>query len=189
MWRANGRAWRVAAAAAVVVGALGAVSYAQQPGPGRGPGPGWGPEFHGQRGRAFGPGGRLGIPLGQLELTDAQRQQVAAIVEGHRAEMRQLAERSREARQAVRQASEAQPFDENAVRAASNVLAAVMADGAVLRAKVRAEVMGVLTDEQRAKAAQLGAQAEQRMQQRKQRMEERRQQRLQQRQQNPGGVG
>jgi Spy/CpxP family protein refolding chaperone len=140
----------------------------------------------------MGPIARLGIPLGQLDLTDAQRQQVRGIVEGHRAEMRQLADRGREAHNAVRQASEAQPFDETAVRAASNGLALVMADGAVLRAKVRTEVMGVLTDEQRAKAAELRTQAEergqQRHQQRQQRMQER-QLRMHQRQQNPGGVG
>jgi protein CpxP len=127
----------------------------------------------------MGPVGHFGLPLGQLDLTDAQRQQVRTIVQNHREEMRQLGERAREARLAVRQASEAATLDENAVRTASNGLGAIMADQAVLRAKMRAEVMQVLTPEQRAKAAELRTQADQRAQQRRELREQRRQQRTQ----------
>lgn len=172
------RRWGVAAAAVVLVGALSAVGYAQQ---GQGQGRGFGP-----RGRGMGPMGRLGIAAGQLDLTDAQRQQIRGIVENHRQEMQQLGERTRTARQALRQATETEPFNENAVRTASAGLSEVMADGAVLRAKVRAEVMQVLTPEQRAKAAELKARAAERQEQRKQRMEQRRQQRSQPKPQ--GGV-
>jgi Spy/CpxP family protein refolding chaperone len=89
--------------------------------------------------------------------------------------MQQLAKQAGAARLALRQATEAEPFDENAVRTASSGLGAVMADQAVLRAKVRAEVMQILTPEQRAKAAELRTRADQRMQQRRQRLEQRRQ--------------
>lgn len=173
MWAANKRSWRVAAAAILVVGALGAVGDAQQ-GPGGGP---WG-EADRPRGRGMGPMGPMrhfGLALGQLDLTDAQRDQVRTVLQNHRDQMQQLAKQAGAARLALRQATEAEPFDENAVRTASSGLGAVMADQAVLRAKVRAEVMQILTPEQRAKAAELRTRADQRMQQRRQRLEQRRQ--------------
>ena len=179
------KTWRVTAAAALLVGALGAMTYAQQPAPGMGPGAA-GP-FRGPHGRGMGPFARLGLPLGQLELTDAQRQQIRSIVESHREEMRQLGERTRDARLALRHASEAEAFDENAVRAASNGLSGPMAERAVLHAKLRAEVMQVLTPEQKAKAAEIRTRNQQRMDQRRQRMQGRRQQ--MQKPQGGAGVG
>ena len=94
-----GKTWRVAAAALLVIGAISSVSYAQQSGPGAGLGP-MGRQGRGM-GRAAGPGARLGLPLGQLNLTDDQRAQIRAIVQSHNEEMRQLGDRTRVARRAL----------------------------------------------------------------------------------------
>ena len=83
----------------------------------------------------------------------------------------------------------AEPFNEGAIRAASDALNAATTDGAVLRARMRSEMLQVLTAEQRAKIAQLQSQREQRMQLRQQRMKERWQNRQQRRQQQPGPAG
>ena len=132
-----------------------------------------------------GPLGRLGFALRQLELTDAQREQVRTIMQGHQAEMKALGERLRTAHKGVDAAVTASPFDEGAIREASAGLASVIADGAVLRAKVRSEVWDVLTPEQRTKAEQLKATAQQRFEERVGRMK----QRLEQRQQRRGQGG
>jgi protein CpxP len=123
-------------------------------------------------------GGRFGLPLGQLGLTDAQHDQIRSIVENHRTEMQEVAKRVQTARHALRQAETAEPFNEGGIRTASDALNAVQTDAAVLRARVRSEVLQVLTPEQRAKATQLRAEREQRQLQRQQRMKERRQNRL-----------
>ena len=170
----------IGAALALVALWFGAFAFAQsptppsgQPGPGgRGMGPmmGWfGQGPGGMRGR--GPGGPmmglggpmgLGIPLGQLGLTDAQRDQIKKIFESHKADAQSLRQEAGPARQALRTAIEND--DVNAIQTASTALASEIVKGATLAAKVRAEVLGVLTDEQKAKAKELRAQAGQRRQ-------------------------
>src|SRR5689334_15235668 len=82
------------------------------PGIGRrgGPGPG---------GRGFGgPGGRggpmdiLGPMVGRLNLSDAQKDQVKAVMDSHRDEMKALGDRAMEAQKAVEAAVTADTIDE-----------------------------------------------------------------------------
>jgi Spy/CpxP family protein refolding chaperone len=129
-------------------------------GPGFGPGPG-------------GPLGDLGFALRQLELTDTQREQVRGVMQAHQAEFKELGDRMRTAREALDAAISADTIDESAIRGRSAEWAAVEADGAVLRARVRQEVFGLLTPEQQAKAKELKAQMQQRMKQRADRIRER----------------
>ena len=164
------------AVAALVLGSTGIA--AAQPGRMGGRGPG-GPG---------GPGGPMGSlfalhvdALRGLDLTDAQREQVRSIMESHRDEARTLAERGRTAMEALRAATEA-GTDENAIRQQGETVGAVIGDAAVLRARVKQEVWGVLTAEQQARAAQLKSEREARMKQRQQRMQERMQERRKQRQ-------
>jgi periplasmic protein CpxP/Spy len=106
-------------------------------------------------------GMRGGFPgLGQLGLSDDQRQEVRRIMELHKAERQAIFQRLGEARRAQSEAVVAVPVDEATVRARSAELAKVEADAAVLRARVHAEVYNVLTPEQQEKAKALRAERE-----------------------------
>lgn len=171
------------AAAALALGSFGlAEVVSAQPAESRG----WGRGMPGMRHGGpmmDGPGRDGGLLLRQLDLTDAQRDQIRAINEAHRDEARALGEKARAAREAMRHAMRAETVDESAIRAASAATAEVQAERALLGARIRAEINQVLTPEQREKAKQLAAEREQRM---KQRLEQR-QQRFEQRQQRPRG--
>lgn len=144
----------IAIAAAAVLPALahdgqGAPQARQMGGPPLGGGPG---------GRGPGGPGRMGM-LGPIvrDLTDAQREQVRGIMESHRDEFKQVAEKMGAAREAMRALTDADTVDESAIRAKSVDVAAAEADAAILNAKVRAEVFGILTPEQVAKAKEMKA--------------------------------
>lgn len=104
----------------------------------------------------FGPDG-LGGPMGMLpmlgralNLTDTQRDQIKAIAESHKDEWKALADRERDARTALMAAVTADTIDDAAIRQKSAELAAVDADAAVARAHAHAEVVQILTPDQRA---------------------------------------
>jgi Spy/CpxP family protein refolding chaperone len=100
-----------------------------------------------------GPGGPMGMlpRLGRdVNLTDAQRDQVKAIAESHREEWKALADRARTAHMALNTAVTTEPLDEALIRQKSSEAAAVDADIAVARARARAEVLRILTPEQKA---------------------------------------
>jgi periplasmic protein CpxP/Spy len=135
--------------AAGLVAALaggGAIALAQAPqaGPGVQRGPG-GPGGPGPRMRG-GPMGDLG--LRGVELTDAQREQVRSVMESHQTELQQVGTKLRDAHRSFAEAARADTLDENTLRTRSAALAAAMTDEAILRAKVRAELRGILTAEQ-----------------------------------------
>ena len=152
----------VVTAGIVAVMAGGAVALFAQGGPGRGAGP-FGPGGPGGRGFA------AGFALGQLDLSDAQKQQIQTITQRHREQARPTMERLQQAMAAQRAAITAVPVNEAAVRQASATLAAVQADMAVDEARLHADIFGVLTVEQQTKAKQLEAQAQTRAQERRQR--------------------
>lgn len=155
IWK-RGRGW-VAAGAAVALLAGSAV-YAQPHG-GRGRG-----GFDGPRGAMRG----MPVPmLRALDLTDAQKEQVQAIMERERPQFAELRARHREAARAVHQAVTADTFDEGTIRERAAALASVEADLAVLRARVHADVVQLLTPDQRQSLEQRRAEREQRMQPRR----------------------
>ena len=161
--------------AGVVVGAVLAAGalHAQQPqrpsGPMRG---GFGRGGIGPGGqRGFGPG--LGLPLGRLDLTDAQRQQIRSIQEQRAPQLRTLAGKVAEAAEAQRRAAVTVPLDEQAIRAAARDVATAQADLSVERARVYNEVFTVLTPEQQDRVRQMRAQAEARMKERRERAAQR----------------
>lgn len=141
----------------------GAVALFAQGGPGRGAGQ-FGPGGPGGRG-----GFAAGFALGQLDLSDAQKQQVRDITQRHRQQMQPTMQRLQEAMQAQRAAINQVPANEAAVRQASTALAAVQADMAVDEARLHADIFSILTVEQQEKAKQLEAQARARGQERRQR--------------------
>lgn len=121
-----------------------------------------------------GPGGPLGegflrVLLG-LDLTDGQKQEAALILSKHREEGRERREALHQAMDRLRAAAEADPFDEEAVRAACKGVAAAGEEMAVHGAALAAELRGVLTPEQR---ASLEAHKASRQEMRERRMEKR----------------
>jgi len=141
---------------------------------------GQGPRMRrGVEGHARGAMGLMGQFRG-LDLTDAQRDQLRAIAQQHRAEFQSVGERLRSAQRAVQEAVTAPVTDESLIRQRVSERALVEADAAVLRARVHAQSWQVLTPEQQQKAEALKAQRQERLAQRRQRSLERRQQRQQQ---------
>ena len=161
------------AAGLIAIGAsAGAYVHAQdqntnpQPPPFRGRG---GPGDPGGPGRFGGPGGPGG-PMGmlpmlppQLQLTDAQHDQVKAIADSHKDEWKGLADRGRTAHEAVNAAVTADTMDEALIRQKSAEASAVEADMAVARAHAHGEVMQILTADQKAQLKTMQAQMQKRM--------------------------
>ena len=129
----------------------------QQPrrqGPGfGGPPPGGGP------GMRRGPGGPMGFGPGfrELDLTDAQKDQLKQIAESHRDEFKAAGDKARAAHEGMQALIESDQLDENAIRVKSQEIAAAEADMMILNAKVRQQSMQVLTAEQIAKLKELRA--------------------------------
>jgi Spy/CpxP family protein refolding chaperone len=114
--------------------------------------PGHGPRGHGH-GEMHGFMG--GFLAEDLELSDAQREEISGIMDAAREEGAPLWEQMEASRQALKDATTAEPFDENAVRAAAAQMGAVTAEMAIHRAGVLAQVRSVLTPEQQARADEL----------------------------------
>jgi len=152
----------VVTAGLVTLMSAGAVALFAQAQPGRGAGP-FGPGGPGGRGFA------AGFALGQLDLSDAQKQQVRDIMQRHREQSSGTMQRMQQAMQAQRAAINQVPVNEAAVRQAAAALAAVQADAAVDEARLHADIFSVLTVEQQEKAKQLEAQARARGEERRQR--------------------
>lgn len=170
---------------ALVAGTGAAVFAAREQGP-QGPGM-MGPGGRGMRGPGGpgdpgGPGGPL-MALRGLDLTDTQREQVKATMDGHKSEFEGVGSRMQAARQALDTAITAETFDEGAVRQKAADVALVEADGAVLRAKVHSEVWALLTPEQQAKAKTLKTEMASRRGQVRERIKQRRNDRQERRRQ------
>lgn len=167
------RAFIAALVAAVLLTGVAVTVVAQPFGGAQGPAAGMqrgrGPGGPGPFGGSMGGPGALGFPgLGQADPTDAQKEQIRNIRESHKDEVRQIAERTRTAQQELAEASSGTTVDEAAIRAKSTALAAALADGAILRARVDAEIFNLLTPEQQAKVTEFRAEMQQRMQDRMQ---------------------
>jgi Spy/CpxP family protein refolding chaperone len=133
----------VTAGAALVAAGLGTAVFAQ--------------DHQGRRGgRGFGPG-RGGFPLAQLELTDAQREQVRTVMQRHREDMQTVGQRLHEAHEAQRAAVETVPVNESLIRSTSQALATAQTDMALVQARIHSDIWGLLTPDQQAKAKELRA--------------------------------
>ena len=141
----SGFALAVALVAASVIGVA-----QQQGGEGR----------EGKRGRHGSHGGGLGRFPSELNLTDAQQEQIKQIIARHKESTAPLRERLRAARNTDR--DESGTFNEAQVRQAAEARAAAQVELEVASARLRSEMMAVLTPEQRAQYAALRQQREQR---------------------------
>ena len=149
----------IIAATALLVAGIGAGVHAQGDGPGR---------------RGFGHRGPDGFArLAQVELSDAQREQVRDIMQRYRSQLRETGQRLREAHAAQRAAVVTTPVNEGLIRSTTQGLANAQTDMALLRARIHSDVWSVLTPEQQEKAKQLKTQREARMKQRLERRQQR----------------
>ena len=153
--------------------ATGQSNSAQNPavgrgGPGRSGGPGPGGRFG--RGRPGGPGGPMGVlgpmMLERLELTSDQKDRVKQIVDSHREDQQAIGTRMMAAHNALESAITSGGFDDALIRTRSADVAAVEADETVLRARIYAEVLQILTSDQQAKLKTMQAEMQQRREQR-----------------------
>ena len=142
-----------------------------------------GPGFGGARmglmghiGGSVGFGGATALMRGLrgLDISDSQREQIRAVFEQYRPQLQALGNQARDAGLALRAAVTADVFDEITIRDGSAALGSVQADLAVLGARVHADVVNLLTPEQRQKAAELKAERSQRIQERQERRQGRR---------------
>ena len=125
----------------------------------------------GGRGRFGGPGGPMGMlpMLGpQLNLTDAQKDQIKSVAASHKDEWQALATRAGTAQTALRAAVTADTVDDSLIRQKSADVAAVDADMAVARAHAYAEVLQILTADQKAQLKTMEASMKNRMKPRQQ---------------------
>jgi Spy/CpxP family protein refolding chaperone len=97
---------------------------------------------------AAGAAQRQDRPAG-LNLTDEQKTTIKALRDQQQADLKTTREALRTARQQLADARKAEPLDEKALRTAASALATAQADETVLRARHRAQYLGVLTPEQR----------------------------------------
>ena len=116
-----------------------------------------------QRQRRGGPGvdgprgmrGGVGLELRALDLTDDQRAQLRKIREARQSEFKAAGEKLRAAREGMRALVGADSINESAIRAKSQEVAAAEAEMAILNAKVRAESLQILTNDQQTKLKEL----------------------------------
>ena len=156
----------LATGVAVVALLVTSVAYAQGP---RGGGP-----FGGRGGRgAFGPG----LALNELNLSDAQKEQVREIRERNREQTQQFAQRLNAAAEKQRQAIETLPVNETLITSATQDMTAAQVDLAIQQARLNADIWAVLTPEQQAQATKLRAERKARMEERRQEFQQRRQNR------------
>ena len=86
----------------------------------------------------------------EISLTDTQRDQIKAIADSHKDEWQALGDRARKAHEALNDAVTADKIDDALIRQKSAEVAAVDADMAVARAHAHADVLQLLTADQRA---------------------------------------
>ena len=101
--------------------------------------------------------------LRQLDLSEAQREQVKQITESHRDEQKALGDRVRAAHLALEAAIVAGPLDESTIRGKAADIATVNADVAVASGRVYSEIFSILTGDQQTKLKTLQAEQAERM--------------------------
>jgi Spy/CpxP family protein refolding chaperone len=103
----------------------------------------------------LGPGFHGGRMFETLQLSDGQKAAINGLFAANRENARALHQRLQEHRQLLRNAAQAQPFDEATVRFQAQELANLQAEMMVQRIAVMNQVSSVLTADQKARLQQL----------------------------------
>jgi len=96
----------------------------------------------------------------RLDLSDTQREQVRDVLKAHKSGILASIQQVRTSRAALRQAIDTDPVDEGTIRSRAADMGRAEADAAVVRAQIRAEILPILNDEQKAKLAALRTRVE-----------------------------
>jgi len=112
------------------------------------------------RHRGMGPGKRIDRIAEKLNLTEAQKEQVKAILASEREKAEPLRQQLAENRKNLRKAIEAQPFDEATVRTLAAKQNETRVELVVSRARARSQIYALLSPEQRESASRLGPMGE-----------------------------
>ena len=104
-------------------------------------------------GRAGSPAGML--PLRQLDLTDAQRQEVRAIFDQNQAILRATGEQLGRAKQALHEVVTGDWVNESEIRARAEALGLAEGDAAVVRADLYVQLWQILTSAQQVRAEEI----------------------------------
>jgi len=114
-----------------------------------------------------GPGGfehMLGFFTDYLDLTTAQQDQIKSIMQKEKPGLEPLMQQMKTFHSQMSQLEQSGPFDEAKVRALANQQSQTMVELAVQHARIKSEMVQVLTADQKAKLAKLEARHEQHMQ-------------------------
>jgi len=98
----------------------------------------------------------------KLNLTDAQKEQVKQIMEASRAKIKPLKETMRASRQKMKELTAGGQFDEAQIQAVASEQGAISAQMIVEKQRTKAQIFQILTDEQKAQAAQMKEQMKER---------------------------
>jgi len=110
-----------------------------------------------------GPGGDFHHMLKQLDLTSAQHDQVKAIWAKEKPTLKPLMQQMRQNHSAMSALEASGPFDEAKTRALATQNSQTMIELQVEHARIKSEIMQILTADQKAKLAQIEANRETRM--------------------------
>jgi Spy/CpxP family protein refolding chaperone len=120
-----------------------------------------------------GPGGlehMLGFYSDYLDLTTAQQDQIKAILQKEKPNLAPLMQQMKQFHSQMSQLEQSGPFDEAKVRTLATQQSQTMIELAVQHARIKSEMVSVLTPDQKTKLAQFEAKREQRMQKHMQHM-------------------
>lgn len=110
-----------------------------------------------------GPGGEFHHMLRQLNLTTDQHAQVKAIWEKEKPAMQPLMQQMRQNHEAMKTLEASGPFDEAKTRALATQNAQTMVELQVAHARIKSEIVAILTPDQKAKMAEIEASHQARM--------------------------
>jgi periplasmic protein CpxP/Spy len=119
----------------------------------------------GHRGGGFG-GPMMGLYADYLDLTDAQRAQMKDIMTKEKPTIKPLMKQLAQSHQQLRQLESTGTFDEAKVRAIATQQAQTMTELTVQKARIKSEMMQVLTPDQKDKMAKFEARRQARFQKR-----------------------
>ena len=140
----------IAAIALVLLGAVAVSQTMRRTGYGHG---------HGM----FGEARMLGFFAHRLDLTDAQQSQIKDIIAKEKPALKPLLQQLAQSRQQMRQLEESGTFDEAQVRALATQQSQTMTELIVQKARIKSEMMQVLTPDQKAKFKEMMDKRDQRM--------------------------